>query len=186
MKTNDGARPAATWWNSSNSNTSPLLITAFNGEIAHQAEQVANKLSVPVITLSTDPTTTQINIPWIFRLGPSDTDQARLMTAEIAAHPTYKNILLVSEADHDGRIGAREFLNAAKRTCPLASVQSLEISSSSWDENFWQQQIKSSQPDVLVLWTNPESAFRLLAIRSQLPPRHACASFAKSGAVFGQ
>jgi ABC-type branched-subunit amino acid transport system substrate-binding protein len=141
-----------------------LLITAFNGEIAHQAEQVANKLSVPVITLSSDPTTTQVNIPWIFRLGPSDTDQARLMAAEIAAHPTYKNILLVSEADHDGRIGAREFLNAAKRTCPLASVQSLEISSSSWDENFWQQQIKSSQPDVLVLWTNPESAFRLLAI----------------------
>ena len=140
------------------------LITAFNGEIAHQAEQVANKLSVPVITLSTDPTTTEINVPWIFRLGPNDADQARLMTSEIAAHPAYKNILLVSEADHDGRIGAREFLNAAKHTCPLASVQSLEINSSSWNENFWQQQIKLSQPGVLVLWTNPKSAFRLLAI----------------------
>jgi ABC-type branched-subunit amino acid transport system substrate-binding protein len=140
------------------------LITAFNGEIAHQAEQVANKLSVPVITLSGDPTTTEINIPWIFRLGPSDTDQARLMTAEIAAHPAYKNILLVTEADHDGRIASREFLNAAKHTCPLANVQSLEINSSSWDENFWQQQIKMSQPDVLVLWTNPESAVRFLAI----------------------
>jgi ABC-type branched-subunit amino acid transport system substrate-binding protein len=140
------------------------LITAFNGEIAHQAEQVANKLSVPVITLSTDPTTTQINIPWIFRLGPSDTEQARLMTTEIAAHPAHKNILLVSEADHDGRIGAREFLNAAKHTCPQANVQSLEINSSSWDENLWQQQIKSSHPDVLVLWTNSESAFHLLAI----------------------
>jgi ABC-type branched-subunit amino acid transport system substrate-binding protein len=140
-----------------------VLITAFNGEIAHQAEQVANKLSVPVITLSSDPTTTQINIPWIFRLGPSDTDQARLITSEIATHPAYKNILLVSEADHDGRIAAREFLNATKHTCPLVGVQSLEISSSSWDENFWQQQIKMNQPDVLVLWTNPESAFRLLA-----------------------
>ncbi|MGB8325632.1 MAG: ABC transporter substrate-binding protein [Candidatus Acidiferrum sp.] len=141
-----------------------ILITAFKGEIAHQAEQVANKLGVPVITLSTDPTATQINIPWIFRLGPSDIEQARLMTAEIAAHPAYKNILLVSEADHDGRIGAREFLRAAKLNCPLAGVQSLEVNSSSWDENFWQQQIKMIQPDVLVLWTNPESAFRLLAI----------------------
>jgi ABC-type branched-subunit amino acid transport system substrate-binding protein len=140
------------------------LITAFNGEIAHQAEQVANKLSVPVITLFSDPTTTLINIPWIFRLGPSDTDQARLMTAEIVAHSAHKTILLVSEADHDGRIGAREFLNAAKHTCPQANVQSLEINSSSWDENLWQQQIKSNHPDVLVLWTNPESAFRLLSI----------------------
>jgi ABC-type branched-subunit amino acid transport system substrate-binding protein len=141
-----------------------VLITAFDGEIAHQAEQVANKLSVPVISLSTDLTTTQVNIPWIFRLGPSDTEQALLMTAEIAAHPAYKNILLVSEADHDGRIAAREFLNAAKHNCPLANVQSLEINSSSWEANFWQQQIKMSQPDVLVLWTNPESAFHLLAI----------------------
>ena len=105
--------------------TVAVLITAFNGEIAHQAEQVANKLSVPVITLSTDPTTTEINIPWIFRLGPSDTDQARLITSEIATHPASKNILLVSEDDHDGRIGAREFLNAAKHTCPQANVQSL-------------------------------------------------------------
>ena len=40
----------------------------------------------------------------------------------------------------------------------------LEINSSSWDENLWQQQIKLNHPDVLVLWTNPESAFRLLAI----------------------
>jgi hypothetical protein len=86
------------------------------------------------------------------------------MTAEIAAHPAYKNILLVTEADHDGRIASREFLNAAKHTCPLAKVQSLEINSSSLDENFWQQQIEMSQPDVLVLWTNPESAVRFLAI----------------------
>jgi hypothetical protein len=141
-----------------------VLITAFDGEIAHQAEQVANKLSLPVITLSGDRTTAQNNIPWIFRLGPTDTDQAQLMTAEIAAHSTHENILPVSEADHDGRIGAREFLNAAKHSCPLASVQSLQTNSSSWVENFWQQQIKMIQPDVLVLWTNPESAFRLLAI----------------------
>ena len=48
------------------------VITSTDARIAHQAEQIANKVGEPILTLSSDPTTTQINIPWIFRVAPSD------------------------------------------------------------------------------------------------------------------
>jgi len=57
------------------------LITSSDGNIAHQAEQIANKIGIPIVTLASDATTTQINIPWIFRLGPSDEDQARAIAS---------------------------------------------------------------------------------------------------------
>ncbi len=59
------------------------LITSTDGNIAHQAEQIANKIGIPIVTLSSDSTTTRINIPWIFRLGPSDADQAQLIAVDI-------------------------------------------------------------------------------------------------------
>ena len=51
------------------------LITSTSASETHLAEQVANRIGLPVLTLSTDPTTTQINIPWIFRIGPSHAAQ---------------------------------------------------------------------------------------------------------------
>src|SRR5208337_1344120 len=48
------------------------IVTSLDGGSAHLAEQVGNKVGIPVVTLSSDPTTTQINLPWIFRLGPTD------------------------------------------------------------------------------------------------------------------
>jgi hypothetical protein len=54
------------------------LITSANGGIAHQAEQVSNRLGVPILTLASDATTTEVKMPWLYRLGPSDVDQARM------------------------------------------------------------------------------------------------------------
>ena len=53
------------------------LVTAGNRRTAHEAEQIANKIGLPVLTLAEDSTLNQINIPWIFRLPPhSETSQA--------------------------------------------------------------------------------------------------------------
>ena len=59
------------------------ILTSANGTSAHLAEQIANKISIPILTLSSDPSTTQANVPWLFRLGPSDTDQARAFCQRI-------------------------------------------------------------------------------------------------------
>ena len=48
------------------------IITSTSAADTHLCEQVGNRIGVPVLTLSEDRTTTQIDIPWIFRMGPSD------------------------------------------------------------------------------------------------------------------
>ncbi len=63
------------------------LVTASKRETAHEAEQIANKIGIPVVTLAVDPTLNQINIPWIFRLPPeAEPSQAvHLIAAAIRA-----------------------------------------------------------------------------------------------------
>jgi branched-chain amino acid transport system substrate-binding protein len=90
------------------------IITSADGASAHLAEQVGNKLGVPVLTLSTDTTTTEINLPWIFRLGPTDAAQARAFARDIYQARKLQRVALLTENDHDGRVGDEEFEKAAR------------------------------------------------------------------------
>jgi branched-chain amino acid transport system substrate-binding protein len=90
------------------------LITSAEGGAAHLAEQVANKIGVPVLTLSTDPTTTQINLPWIFRLGPSDAAQAQAFARDIYRVRGFGRVALITQDDHDGRVGGEAFEKAVR------------------------------------------------------------------------
>ncbi|HKM83112.1 MAG TPA: ABC transporter substrate-binding protein [Candidatus Acidoferrum sp.] len=140
-----------------------VLITSSDGNIAHQAEQIANKIGIPIITLASDATSTQINIPWIFRLGPSDEDQARAIASQIYQAGLAKKLLLLVESDHDGRVGGDEFEKAVKHfhgTLP----ERWEISSSTPDLEAIAARARASAPDTVVLWTSSSLAARLLAL----------------------
>jgi len=132
------------------------LVTLFNGDIAHQAEQVANKLSVPVLTLASDPTTTQANIPWIFRAGPTDAEQARLIAWQIASNPKLRRILLLYDADHDGRAGLRAF-HKAMTGLRVSTFNVMEVDPLAAKTNSLRDQLHTLDPDALVLWTSPET-----------------------------
>jgi branched-chain amino acid transport system substrate-binding protein len=141
------------------------LITSSDGNIAHQAEQIANKIGISIVTLASDATTTQINIPWIFRLGPSDEDQARAIASRIYQAGLSKQVLLIVETDHDGRVGGDEFESVVKRlhgTLP----ERLEISPSSADLEAIAARAQASAPDAIVLWTSSPLAVRLLPLLS--------------------
>jgi branched-chain amino acid transport system substrate-binding protein len=137
------------------------LITSAEGSAAHLAEQVGNRVGVPVLTLSSDSTTTQINIPWLFRLVPSDAVQAQAFAENIYRQRSFQKVLLITERNHDGRVGREEFEKAARRlqapppdglevTLPLAKADSLR------------EEIRTRGPQAIVLWTSAETAARLL------------------------
>jgi branched-chain amino acid transport system substrate-binding protein len=90
------------------------LITSTDGGAAHLAEQVANKIGVPILTLSSDSTTTQINLPWIFRLGPTDAMQAQAFARDIYQAKKLQRVALLTQDDHDSRVGSEEFEKAAR------------------------------------------------------------------------
>ncbi|HEY1467912.1 MAG TPA: ABC transporter substrate-binding protein [Candidatus Acidoferrum sp.] len=144
------------------------LITPTDGNIAHQAEQIANKIGIPILTLSSDATTTRINIPWIFRLGPSDADQAQLIVTDIQRRGNLRKVLLIAEDDHDGRVGAEEFLRAANLL--HAAPERVDFNSATSDLASLADKLRSTQPDAIVLWASPEAAATLLPILRQAAP----------------
>ncbi len=73
------------------------LLTSPEGTAAHLAEQVGNRVGVPVLTLASDSTTTQINIPWLFRIVPNDAAQARAFATNI-----YRERALAESPAHGG------------------------------------------------------------------------------------
>jgi hypothetical protein len=62
-----------------------VVILALDRNAAHLAEQLALKVFVPVVALSSDKTLTSTNVPWIFRLAPATTPVAALRLLQAAA-----------------------------------------------------------------------------------------------------
>ncbi len=142
------------------------LITSSDGTIAHQAEQIANKIGIPIVTLASDATTTRINIPWIFRFGPSDEEQARAIASDIYRAGVSKKVLMLVESDHDGRVGAEEFEKAVKHL-QGTPPERMEIASSELHLETIAAQVKVSVPEAIVLWTGSSLAERLLPLLGQ-------------------
>ncbi len=133
------------------------LITSPDGRAAHLSEQVGNRLGVPVLTLASDSTTTQINIPWMFRIPPGDNVQARLFAEDIYRRRSRQNVLLLVEDDHDGRVGREEFEKAA-RGLNAAPPAVLEIHAPIGDGPTWESKINLEELHAIVAWTSAESA----------------------------
>ena len=140
-----------------------VVLTSANGSIAHQAEQLANKISFPILTLASDPTTTETNVPWLFHLAPSDTDQARAFGQRIYNELGLQRVLLVAQTDHDGRIGRAEFEKVARELkAPTPDV--MEVSSSAPDLATLAGAIEAHAPDALVVWTDATAAQELVPL----------------------
>lgn len=161
-----------------------VLLTSANGSIAHQAEQLANKISFPILTLASDPTTTQTNVPWLFRLGPSDTDQARAFCQRIYTQLGLRKVLLIGQMDHDGRVGRAEFEKAASQLkVPVPDV--LEVSPSDLNSASLVEAIQAKAPEAVVVWTDARLANELLtAVHNSRPstPVFLCSKAAQLGA----
>jgi ABC-type branched-subunit amino acid transport system substrate-binding protein len=145
------------------------ILTSANGTSAHLAEQIANKISVPILTLASDPTTTEANIPWLFRLGPSDTDQARVFCQRIYVELRLRKVLLVVQPDHDGRTGETEFEKAAKAISAPAPSRIELIDGAGVSERF-RTTLQSNQPDAVVIWTDETLADALVAVVQNVRP----------------
>jgi branched-chain amino acid transport system substrate-binding protein len=141
------------------------LLTFSDGRAAHLAEQVGNRVGVPVLTLASDSTTTEINIPWLFRVVPNDTAQARAFAEDIYRRCGLRKVLLVTERGHDGRVGGDEFDKAAgEYRAPVPTH--LQIPVPLPPGGPWLAEVSARAPEAVVLWTGPETAARVLeAIR---------------------
>ena len=143
------------------------LITSAEGRSAHLAEQVAIKVGVPVLTPATDATTTEINLPWIFRLGPSDADQAQAFARDIYQMRQLHRVLLLTQNDHDGRAGGDEFEKAARH---LEAPKPVHLTVESDKPSLARPAADLDNIQAVVIWSDGATAVQLVAdVQAVLP-----------------
>ena len=109
----------------------------------------------------TDPSTTKINLPWIFRLAPSDTQQAAAFARDIYIQRKLKKVILITDCDHDGRVGGEEFQKAA-RSLGATPAERIEIDPGVSDLSSTVGRVEAASPEALVFWTGTRTTWRLL------------------------
>ena len=143
------------------------IVTSADGVAAHLSEQIGNKMGVATLTLSADDTATEIDMPWIFRIGPSDSQQAQVMARNIYRVHGYRHVLLVSAQDHDGRMASEQYIKEARKFGGPAPI-SLAINPLQLDTRPLLALIAAKAPQAIVFWTLPENAGKLIrAIRAK-------------------
>jgi branched-chain amino acid transport system substrate-binding protein len=137
------------------------VITSTSGADTHLCEQVGNRIGVPVLTLSIDPTTTQIDIPWIFRMGPSDIQQAQRIAQDIYGVRKLQNVLLITQHSHD----SDRAIKGMKQSASALGAQTpdvIALHESPLDIESIIKEIKGESPQAIVIWTDPSTAAILL------------------------
>lgn len=137
------------------------LVTSTEGATAHLAEQVANKAGVPVLSLAPESTTTEINLPWIFRCVPSDNTQAEALARDIYAQRRFSKVAVVFQENRDGRLGARAFRQVAQdRPGLLMLPLPREPVASDFDRLL--ERVRGEGVQALVLWAEATAAGRVV------------------------
>jgi branched-chain amino acid transport system substrate-binding protein len=134
-----------------------VVIAPTRGADAHVCEQVGNRMGVPVLTLAADATTTQIDIPWIFRMRASDDVEAEALAQDIYSSHRLRRALLVTEADHDGTRGVAAMARAAK-ALGVAAPGELMLDPLFVDVGMVVKKIEEASPEAVVIWTAPSTA----------------------------
>ena len=149
------------------------MITSTSGADAHLCEQVGNRLGLPVLTLAADATTTQIDIPWIFRMGSSDVDEAQVMAQNIYREHGLTKVMLITEQEHDGRRGVAAMEKAAV-ALGGAAPESVTLDPLRVDVGFVVKKIVAEQPQAVVIWTDAETAGTLMRAMKAVKVKTIC------------
>jgi len=138
------------------------VMGSIGGQSTHIAEQIITKAHVVLIgPASTDPSLTQINIPWMFRCMPDDEHIARVLGTTLFRDRGYKKVAAIATKTSDSRIGIAEFEKMARRLgMPLAL--SLKYDPGAPDFSRELDVIERVGAEALVIWGQSEEAARLI------------------------
>ena len=102
------------------------IIGAMDGQNAHLTQMAITKAEVVYLeTRSTDPTLSEINIPWFFRVISNDQQQAELLVDAIFMKRGLKQVAVLYSDRYDHKMAARTFNRHASEAHQY-SVQSYE------------------------------------------------------------
>jgi len=140
------------------------IVGGLDGGRAHVAELIAAKAWIPVVnTAASDATIDYANVPWVFRIMPSDSAQARALLSH-ARERELKDIALLVEDDRDSRSAMKRIEEESRHEKkPLRLV----IEYRAADVTSAVRRLKDSGMDGVLLWGRHDGALGILkAIRA--------------------
>jgi branched-chain amino acid transport system substrate-binding protein len=148
------------------------LVGGPDGQTTHVAQQIATKAHLVLISpIATDPSLTHTRVPWIFRLPPDDSVQARVLVDGLKARGLHK-VGVVSGTDHDSRAASAEMVRAMEMG-GLAPVFHLEVDPNVDEPQPVAERVRGFQPDGVVVLFRADGTTRLVstlhATRPALP-----------------
>jgi branched-chain amino acid transport system substrate-binding protein len=142
---------------------SRVVLGPVDGRSAHLAEQVVARAKGQFLLLTpwaSDPTLTQIKVPWFFRLVPDDARQAEALVAEIYGRRSLHTLVLVTAPSHyDSRVAAAAFGKViSARRLPAPHTIALPAGADSVERVVLE--IRHAAPEAVILFTPPDTAAR--------------------------
>lgn len=135
------------------------LLGAVDGRSAHLAEQVVTRARGRVVLVTpwaTDPTLTEIQIPWFFRLVPDDRQQTAVLVREIFEVRRLAHIAVLVEEGYDAHVSSETFVKAV----PTGAVTSFHAGDGSVRPLLGR--LRRTEVDGWVFFGRPASAARWL------------------------
>lgn len=137
------------------------LIGGPDGPTTHVVQQIATKAHVVLISpIATDPSLTHTRVPWIFRLPPDDSVQARVLVDGLTARKLQR-VGVVSGTDHDSRAASAEMVRAMEKA-GLAPAFHLEIDPKVDEPQPVADRVRGFQPDGVVVLLGADGMARLV------------------------
>ncbi len=133
-----------------------------DGRTAHLAEQVVTRAKGQFLLLTpwaSDPTLTQIKVPWFFRLAPDDRQQTEALVEEIYGTRTLRKVMVVTESQYDFRSALEAFNNAASaRGAP--ALHQVVVDNRAADVDRLLADVRASGAEAVLFLQSPDAAAR--------------------------
>ncbi len=144
------------------------IVGAVHSGNTHVGIRVALKCEIPQITsVSTDPTITDVMIPFAFRCLADDRLQGRALAAYMFGVKDYRRIVLVNQLSRYGLMGIGEIRTLARRLGREVLLQ-MQFNSGQKDFSALADRMARLKPDAMVVWgLYYESARLVKALRDR-------------------
>jgi len=128
------------------------FLGSMSSDTTHVALRVALKGGVAELTsISTDPTITQIVVPWIFRCLADDWSQSRALAKLVFLERKFKRVALLERNNRYGRMGSAEIKRVAKRMGhPITLAIRYGKSTKTFAEHI--RKIREYGADAVIIW----------------------------------
>ncbi len=139
------------------------VLGAVDGRTAHLAEQVVTRAKGRFVLLTpwaSDPTLTQLRVPWFFRLAPDDRRQAEVLIEEMRRVGVRKVVALVTETSYDLRAAAEAFEKAA-RAPGAPAFHKITLQEERTDLNAVAASVRAAGAEAILFLHPPELAARV-------------------------